>query len=1399
MSARKRLSLGGLRGKPSPAATRVGGRDSESKSSRRSSLSSWAFGISGALNRSLQTAAATADRFERRLFPEYDEQGDDVTDDVDAYGVLCAQRGQGQRAEFEKRYKHLVETLGDLGLAADIDQESAATLLDESQATADLDTMLALLRAEERQNSRAEHSRSGGSLKVGGGGNGADGGGSGGSAVDADLLAAPCLEFLLEERVVKVLCEMSTVDRPAGTLALVLGAMASLLGQVSHPLLPSQAVHDPIAKLVAAAGEHGRRSRGAGGNGAAGQGRRQQQSAPGSARRRILSSSRDANADTVTAQARARARVEANLARLLGAIWRKLREESALLDFFLRPEGDAHPGGSRSGGRRDQLGASAATGGLRLNVFDRLLPLLELPGRAGQQAREACLVALSVKDPRVGQYVAERTGLCAQLAQTLTARYLALYDTLEELQVAAALPVDANGSGGGAAEGGKGYGGGSGLSMKQQQQQQQPEHAEATFNEALSLFLQHLRFCNAVGLVAADTQACLRPASSSGPAGGDGSGAGGAAETAEKAAGASTGGGSDAHGETDAAAEARDGVAELLASQVRQLLLSNAIGPALTSALESRARWTTTIAVRTMAELLAGVEGYGVAVAGLAASVGEGGGGRRQLGPLVDTVSAFLVGREESGSGGGVGGGDGLATSPVRASGGVAAPPPPPPPSAGSTPPPPPPSAGSTPPPPPPPPLSSKGLSPGGSGSMVLMTSRSSGSMIVCLRDVLLRRLQPSSPPQLRVSTLELLASLAELRDDRVFLDLVLRPEGSERPLTTSANKAAASAAAAAGGGEDGGEKGGGGPGAPRSIEALLDASAGWGCGGPLEGLRVSKAVVDSFGSAFGGSPIHPNYRMFSASSHVSLEGYLVAAHQRQIQQLMEGARGACHDEGKVGQEGGGAPEATTAATDEDMVDIVVGGEGGKVLQAVAAVAVATAVGGEDVRVAETPAGVATAAGTAEPPLSAATATGESSGTADGSTAARSEEKRGDFDATGFVREYGETLAGAADAEGSFLHALFDCLEALFERTLEENLAVTGVLSSLCLAATAAEVSPVRRLLLVLLFDGTPNAPFRSMRRILEKLWGFAQDRVASLPNAPRLLSQARASLGMDATGTAGDHSAVSAVGSDGSAETAAAEKSSGGPGGDGVVGVGAERGRQGSRGMREELSSSKRRQHHPYQQQKQANGSGQDGGANPGGGGVVGRSGESLGDGDVPPASRRGRAASGAGSTEQQQRQEGKQRQQEPPPPPPPPPSSSSSSPPPSSSSSSSSSSSDFFGTYVFLEEFLKEIFCALSAKNGVESDAQGLSESHRKGSAAEEVLRNRFMSVDLGDTSPKEPAMATVLASGGHAARLANGGVGGEKADVEGGGVGELPTSLDELLKEAAFPTFVSPPVKF
>lgn len=709
-------------------------------------------------------------------------------------------------------------------------------------------------------------------------------------------------------------------------------------------------MHDPIAKLIAAAGSYG------GPRGTAGGGQQQQQ------HQRPDNEGRSRHVE-VDARA-AKEKLQTNLARLLGAIWRKLREESALLDFFLREDLD--------GQRRSNQGtAVAGSVSYSLDVFERLLPLLELPGRAGLHAREACLVALSVKDRRVGQFVAGRTQLCAQLSRTLTARYLALYDTLEELQVAAALlPEQVQG---GRREGEEG--GGVGELLVGNLTQGQPERAEATFTEALSLFLQHLRFCNAVGLVASDTYACVHPPLYSPSA----VGAGGDifAKHVEDIKGSITVVRKEEEGENAV-------VATSLASQVRQLLLGEAIGPALSSALESRAGFAQAIAARMITELSAGVEGYGVAVAGIAACVGEedGGGCRRQLGPLLDTVSSFLVGRE--GTWGTSPAVSAVDSSSTRKRGGSAAS------------------------------CNDKTAAP--LGSMVVLTSTSSAS--VSLRDVLLRRIR-SSCPSLRVSTLELVASLSELRDDRVLLDLAVRPEDSAWSTPAMATNDSSRAGekslrratpptgtAASGELEDEASRAEGG-----SVQALLDNA--FSTDEALRGLRVSPAMVDSFGAAFAGSPIHPNFRRFA--SHVSLEGYLVEAHQRQIQQLMEGARTSCHsDDGDTDEE-----------EDEKVVMV---GDAGELMGERGNGSGGSAV--HNAREERGPEGVGEVVVPMEQKLQAAAESATGHVTVSKASSVTGGEVEGAFDTAGFVREHGQTLAAAADVEGSFVHALFCCLEA---------------------------------------------------------------------------------------------------------------------------------------------------------------------------------------------------------------------------------------------------------------------------------------------------------------------------------------------------------------------------------
>lgn len=236
---------------------------------------------------------------------------------------------------------------------------------------------------------------------------------------------------------------------------------------------------------------------------------------------------------------------------------------------------------------------------------------------------------------------------------------------------------------------------------------------------------------------------------------------------------------------------------------------------------------------------------------------------------------------------------------------------------------------------------------------------------------------------------------------------------------------------------------------------------------------------------------------------------------------------------------------------------------------------------------------------------------------------------------------------------------------------------------------------------------------FFSMRRILEKLWASAQARVASLPNAPRLLAKTRASLGMVAT----EELAGPGPEQHGDDDEEEVE----------VAGIGP---RQGSRGMREELKKPRKTP--------------TDGGG--GGDGVNGSGGE-------------GRASAKGGEGRDVHLDQEQQEQMR------------------------------FLETYVFLEEFLKELFCALSAKSHVESDKQGLTESHRRGS--QELTRG--VNVEDGEASPMPASFGA--------------GLGGRRLSEEGwlqleDGSGpveheELPTSLDEFLREAAFPTLVSPPV--
>lgn len=111
----------------------------------------------------------------------------------------------------------------------------------------------------------------------------------------------------------------------------------------------------------------------------------------------------------------------------------------------------------------------------------------------------------------------------------------------------------------------------------------------------------------------------------------------------------------------------------------------------------------------------------------------------------------------------------------------------------------------------------------------------------------------------------------------------------------------------------------------------------------------------------------------------------------------------------------------------------------------------------------------------------------------------------------------------------------------------------------------------------------------------------------------------------------------------------------------------------------------------------------------------------------------------------------------------------------------------SKFLETYVFLEEFLKELFCAMSAKCHVESDASGLSESHRAACLALRVSLNGGgldESEGIGDAASVGRRQSS-FESEGKPFFMENG------VDVD---VTDLPTSMDEFLRQATFPAFLA-----
>ena len=210
----------------------------------------------------------------------------------------------------------------------------------------------------------------------------------------------PCLEFVLEQELVRQLCEFAESDRPLGFMTLVLRVLRRLMERIHHtPLfLSARCVHHPIYKLL---------------------------------HKVVIVDSADGR--VALAPAHAASSAAPDLAMLVCAIWPRIREDPAQINFFFKERAfaskplldtPAQEGGGAAEVTGAAVGATSSRTSARpqLLLFSALLPFMHsIEAAVGPTVRETIVLALGLQDARLNSFVSLHSGFADTLAVALGA------------------------------------------------------------------------------------------------------------------------------------------------------------------------------------------------------------------------------------------------------------------------------------------------------------------------------------------------------------------------------------------------------------------------------------------------------------------------------------------------------------------------------------------------------------------------------------------------------------------------------------------------------------------------------------------------------------------------------------------------------------------------------------------------------------------------------------------------------------------------------------------------------------------------------------------------------------------------------------------------------------------
>ncbi|KAI8092293.1 Retinoic acid induced 16-like protein-domain-containing protein [Gilbertella persicaria] len=228
------------------------------------------------------------------------------------------------------------------------------------------------------------------------------------------LETGPCLEYLLQKRVLEELAEFAKVDTPYGMRVHCLRFFCSLVTNVHAQLLPERAVHVPLQKLITSS-------------------------------HRLISRHYEELATDAEACSEERlaaiSELSLELVKLMHGIFSHFKgANAALMDLFFergwcRSRGENVWRCSKDGKtlhrRRESAEEKIAWDMFltpRFDMFQALIDFMNIPGETGEIAREAILFALRLleDDPEYVCYIVEYSNLCEVMAERLALFFASL-------------------------------------------------------------------------------------------------------------------------------------------------------------------------------------------------------------------------------------------------------------------------------------------------------------------------------------------------------------------------------------------------------------------------------------------------------------------------------------------------------------------------------------------------------------------------------------------------------------------------------------------------------------------------------------------------------------------------------------------------------------------------------------------------------------------------------------------------------------------------------------------------------------------------------------------------------------------------------------------------------------